>query len=215
LFGSATFAEFRQINNLLFHLSGRITEVACVGVADLSVRRVDEGSYSYDILQCHLKRFKNGALQELPLFPHRDSLFQDSYFSLLYHVLMNTVSGTLVCPAYADATLQGKKEVCESQASPTLKTIANVPHFQLNAKLTSHNGKKGSNQKMAESSAISGLPQIYRSGWTVNNVHTLFDYVLGSAVGSRFVSAILTSSNQAPPLLTNTKMADFIHLPVW
>jgi len=202
LFGSATFAEFWHINNLLFHLSGRITEVACFRVADLSVRRVNEGSYSYDILQCHLKRFKNGELQELPLFPHRDSLFQDPYFSLLYHVLMNNVSGTFVCPTYADATLQGKKEVNESQASQywssdysSLKNIANVPHFELNAKLTSHHGKKGSNQKMAESSAVSGIPQIYRSGHKVNNVHTVFDYVYGSEVMLRDGGKVLSNWN--------------------
>lgn len=200
VFGTAPFAEFWQINNSLFHLSGRITEVACLRVSDISIRRVDEGSYSYDILQCHLKRFKNGKLQELPLFPHRDCLLQDFYFSLLYHVVMNNISGTFICPSYADVTLQGKKEVCESQASQywssdyvTLKAISNVSHFQLNEKLTSHHGKKGSNQKMAESSTISGIPQIFRSGWTVNNIHTLFDYVHGSSVMLKDAGKVLSN----------------------
>ena len=49
----------------------------------------------------------------------------------------------------------------------------------INKKLSSHHGKKGSNQKMGESS-IAGLAQIFRTGWAVRGTHTIFDYVAGS-----------------------------------
>jgi hypothetical protein len=49
----------------------------------------------------------------------------------------------------------------------------------LNNKLSSHHGKKGSNQKMGESS-IAGLAQIFRTGWAVRGTLTIFDYVMGS-----------------------------------
>jgi hypothetical protein len=49
----------------------------------------------------------------------------------------------------------------------------------INNKLLSHHGKKGSNQKMGESS-IAGLAQIFRSGWAVCGTLTIFDYVTGS-----------------------------------
>jgi hypothetical protein len=49
----------------------------------------------------------------------------------------------------------------------------------LNSKLASHHGKKGSNQKMGESS-VAGLAQIFRTGWAVRGTLTIFDYVIGS-----------------------------------
>jgi hypothetical protein len=49
----------------------------------------------------------------------------------------------------------------------------------VNKKLSSHHGKKGSNQKMGESS-IAGLAQIFRTGWAVRGTLTIFDYVTGS-----------------------------------
>jgi hypothetical protein len=50
----------------------------------------------------------------------------------------------------------------------------------LNKKLTSHHGKKAANMAMADSSSA-GLPQIFRTGWEVRTLHTLFDYVVGTS----------------------------------
>ena len=52
----------------------------------------------------------------------------------------------------------------------------------LNLLLSSHYGKKGSNQMMAESAVLSGMAQIFRSGWEVRSVHAVFNNVLGSAL---------------------------------
>lgn len=49
----------------------------------------------------------------------------------------------------------------------------------INNKRSSHHGKKGSNQKMGESS-IAGFVQIFRTGWAVRGTLTIFDYVTGS-----------------------------------
>jgi hypothetical protein len=54
----------------------------------------------------------------------------------------------------------------------------------INKKLTSHHGKKAANMVMADSSSA-GLPQIFRTGWEVRTLHTLFDYVVGTAKMSR------------------------------
>jgi hypothetical protein len=54
----------------------------------------------------------------------------------------------------------------------------------INKKLTSHHGKKAANMAMADSSSA-GLPQIFRTGWEVRTLHTLFDYVVGTAKMNR------------------------------
>jgi hypothetical protein len=54
----------------------------------------------------------------------------------------------------------------------------------INKRLTSHHGKKAANMAMADSSSA-GLPQIFRTGWDVRTLHTLFDYVVGTSKMSR------------------------------
>lgn len=49
----------------------------------------------------------------------------------------------------------------------------------LNAKLSSHHAKKGASVTLSNSRAC-GLPQIFRAGWEVRNVHSLFDYIHGT-----------------------------------
>jgi hypothetical protein len=50
----------------------------------------------------------------------------------------------------------------------------------INKNLTSHHGKKAANMVMADSSSA-GLAQIFRTGWQVRTLHTVFDYVVGTA----------------------------------
>jgi hypothetical protein len=50
----------------------------------------------------------------------------------------------------------------------------------INKNLTSHHGKKAANMVMADSSSA-GLGQIFRTGWQVRTLHTVFDYVVGTA----------------------------------
>lgn len=49
----------------------------------------------------------------------------------------------------------------------------------INKNLTSHHGKKAANMVMADSSSA-GLGQIFRTGWQVRTLHTVFDYVVGT-----------------------------------
>ena len=50
----------------------------------------------------------------------------------------------------------------------------------VNDKLTCYHGRKGANQKLAETNSVSGLAQIFRTGWELRGFHTIFDYVIGS-----------------------------------
>lgn len=49
----------------------------------------------------------------------------------------------------------------------------------LNDKLTSHHGKKAANVDLSDSPAA-GLGQIYRTGWIVKSIHSLFKYIYGT-----------------------------------
>jgi hypothetical protein len=50
---------------------------------------------------------------------------------------------------------------------------------RINPSLTSHHGKKGANQEMAESD-VGGFAQIFRAGWEVKTAHSVFDYIMGT-----------------------------------
>ena len=53
---------------------------------------------------------------------------------------------------------------------------------KMNKALTSHCHKKGASQLMAETPGVSGLAQIFRTGWEVRGFHSIFDYIVGSTV---------------------------------
>ena len=59
------------------------------------------------------------------------------------------------------------------------------PMMDLNPNLTSHCGKKYAAQFMGETTCLSPLATVFRCGWEMRNVHTLFDYLVSSAVNDR------------------------------
>jgi hypothetical protein len=42
--------------------------------------------------------------------------------------------------------------------------------------------RKSANQALSEIPTVSGLAHIFRTGWEVHGFHSVFDYVIGSAV---------------------------------
>lgn len=69
--------------------------------------------------------------------------------------------------------------------SDELRNMLESPVVCVNDKLGSHSHKKGWNQDMAETSAVSGLAQILRTGWELCGCNTLLECVCGSFVMSR------------------------------
>jgi hypothetical protein len=185
-------AEFWHLNSTMMHFSGRGSEVALIRTRHLDTIEVSEMHFYYEILQCQVKRHKNGQEQIISLYPHRDCFEEDWYFSLGYKIVMCEDAGEFICPNFAAKACQCNEDLSDSKVSAhwvhvwkKLIPMAQAIYKDLNTKLTSHHGKKGSNQKMAESGVASGLPQIFRSGWEVKGVHSLFDYVVGTQVMSQ------------------------------
>jgi hypothetical protein len=50
--------------------------------------KVDEGAHQYHILQAEVQRQKDGSLQNIAIYPHRDGVLEDYYFSLIYLLVM-------------------------------------------------------------------------------------------------------------------------------
>jgi hypothetical protein len=101
---------------------------------------------------------------------------------------MQDHNSDFLCPNFASKAGTMTEDKFDSQVSSHWKAmflellpLAASWERQLNPKLSSHHGKKGSTQKMAETNAVSGLAQIFRAGWEVRGFHSLFDYVVGSA----------------------------------
>jgi hypothetical protein len=81
--GSAETAEFLHLLNTSYHCSGRGSKVSLIKPEDVRAVEADEGIYQYHILQAEVQRQKDGPLQNIAIYPHRDGVLEDYYFSLI------------------------------------------------------------------------------------------------------------------------------------
>ncbi len=180
-------AQFLHINNTMFQYCGRGSEVSLDRRSRISTTEVIEGPYQYHILQSLLKRQKFGKETHKAIYPHKDSIHQDYYFSLFYRIVMMGDDDDFIFPEFAEKALKQSESKSDSKVSALWSA-----HFEdlyksflcisevLNHDLHSHCHKKGGNQTMAQIPSVSGLPQIFRSGWEVRGMHSVFDYIVGS-----------------------------------
>jgi hypothetical protein len=159
--GTTDAAEFHGINVSVFHLCGRGCEVSVLKPEDLSVMYVSEGLQNFDVLSVSLQRDKDVSLQELSLYPHRESLCKDPYFALIYSLLVGGC-GPGLFPKFSQeaATFRNGKSKTQVSALWKLSYLSLYKEFKsleetLNDKLTSYHGRKGANQKWAETNAVS------------------------------------------------------------
>ena len=183
--------EFWNLNNTSVQLSGRGSEVSLNHRDLLTVVWIRYFTETFKVIGPHFPRHKTGQYQTLPIFPHRDFWEEDWYLSLTYHFIMMSqeeIENGYLFPNFARQALKTSKEnQSESKVSSYWKECFQEVYEQLqavgkdiNKHLTSHCGKKGANQHLAEMESVSPLAQIFRSGWEVRNIHSLFDYVIGS-----------------------------------
>jgi uncharacterized protein YdbL (DUF1318 family) len=190
---SATAAEFWHINNSMTHFSGRCSEVALNLKSHIRPIQMNELNHTYNTIEVSLNRHKNGVEQQIPVFVHRDHWSQCFFFSLFYRIMMLQDDGPEVFPNFhKKSTKQTKDNKNDSRCASLWSDIFRrlMPLFLLvdqyfNKGLSSHHGKKASNQKMANSYVVSGLAQIFRSGWILRGIHSIMDYVIGSPVMSQ------------------------------
>ncbi|CAB9503235.1 expressed unknown protein [Seminavis robusta] len=190
--GTAEAAEFWHLLNTSYHCSGRGSEVALVRTESLSCVEVNESVYQYRVLQLDIQRDKCGPFQSLPIYPHRDGVFEDFYFSLIYQVVLVGCDSPYIFPMFSREALKTTSGKSDSKVSSLwsnlfddLRNTFEELSDRINEKLSSHCQRKGSNQVMAESPSVSGIAQIFRTGWELRGCDTLFEYICGSFVMSQ------------------------------
>lgn len=186
---TAEAAEFLHLNNTRTQCSGRGTEVSLLTKDCVKASDVNELCCSCKILKMDLTRQKDGPRQSTSVHPHRDSIHQDVHFCIVCFIAMDPTCGMSKClfPKFAAEALNtNSKGKTDSKASALWTDCFNdlLKKFKalaesFNNKLSSHHGKKGSNQKMGESS-VAGSAQIFRTGWAARGTLTIFDCAIGS-----------------------------------
>ena len=191
--GTPKMAEFWHLQNTTMQFAGRGSEVALNQVTNFDILSPgDQTLEIYTIMSSSIMRHKSGELQILPIYPHRDFWEEDWYLSITYHYIMMSpgeAANAYIFPNFARQALKtSNEEQSESKVASYWKecfqeVFLSLADFgaSINQHLTSHCGKKGVNQHLAELESVSPLAQIFRSGWEVRNVHSLFDYIVGSA----------------------------------
>jgi hypothetical protein len=85
--GSPEFAEFWHLSNTSYLCCGRGSETSLVRANGVGSVEINEMVYRYDVLTVQLQRQKSGPLQTLPIYPYRDGVLEDFYFSLIHLIV--------------------------------------------------------------------------------------------------------------------------------
>jgi len=215
--GTAEASEFHGLNVSAYHLIGRGREVSTLKPEDLSLVRVNEELHNHHVISVTLQRDKDGPLQELSIYPHRHSLQEDPYFCLIYSLLVGGCDKSSLFPKFSrEANVLNKKEKTASRVASYWQLCFNNLYKEfkslsetVNDNLTCYHGRKGANQKLAETSSVSGLAQIFRTGWELRGFHTIFDYVLGSKTltdqAGKALSGWTKEAGGLPPVLSSIR----------
>jgi len=187
--GTPEYAEFWHLLNASFHCSGRGSEVSLITTKGIKATEVNELDYNYQILSVDIQRQKNGPHQTLPIYPDRDGVLEDFYFSLIHLIVMKGCNHDYIFPNFSKAALKKTQGKSDSAVSKEWTKLFDELHSsfevladEINEELSSRSNRKGSNQTMAECPSLGGYAQIYRTGWTSNSIHSVFDYINGSFI---------------------------------
>ena len=183
--GTPEFAEFWHLQNTSFHCAGRGSEVSLIKSEGVTAVEVNELVYQFHVLAAELQRQKSGPFQTLPIYPHRNALFEDFAFSLIHLIVVNGCSHEYVLPRFSKAALNTKKSgESDSRVSKEFSKLFEGARNafedladEINEELGSHSNRRGSNQTMVESPSLNGYAAIYRSGLRSKSIHTIFDYM--------------------------------------
>jgi hypothetical protein len=207
--GTAETAEFWHLLNTSYHCSSWCSEVSFVKPEDIRAVEVNECIHRYDILQSDVQRQKDGPLQSIAIYPHRDGVLEDYYFSLIYLIVMTGCNNSFVLPTFSSAALKTKSGKSNSQVSSLWSTLFDdiqnkfeSLNTRVNSKLSSHCNRGGSNQVVVETPGLL-LAAVFCTGWANHGRDTLWENISNS----------FTLSSQAGKALSRwtNRIGDVIH----
>ena len=181
-------AEFHGLNVFLCHLLGRGRETSTLKPEDIGVIDTNDNLHDYQLLCTTIQRDKEGALQELNLCPDKTSIQRDPHFSLLHCLLVCGFHSSLFPKFFKEACVIDRQKKNKARVSAfweqcfdgMKKEFISLKELMEDKKYTSYHVRKASNQKLAETTSVSGIAQYFRTGSQSRAVNTVFDYVVGT-----------------------------------
>jgi len=110
----------------------------------------------------------------------------DFCFSLLHHIVTNGCDHEHTFPIFSKAALKADESDLSEEWTKLFRELSNSFETladETNEELTSHSNQKGSNQVMAKTPKL-GCAGIHGTGFSLVNIHTVFDHHFGSLVMS-------------------------------
>ncbi|CAJ1957438.1 unnamed protein product [Cylindrotheca closterium] len=199
--GSADLAEFWSLCIALTQLASRGNEMGYLKHQHGRVVDCPDGGQhnvaaAYDVIN-----FKQaGTSQLMHIFPHATHWELDYLFAVAYHMALTDSGSDYVFPRTSEAALKSNKDnkndstgvskVWSEKFKQVLSQIEKVKeamkasgtssrHHTFTPNLCSHSGKKYALNEMGRT--LSPIYLIFRAGWTIQNLHTLFDYLIRDA----------------------------------
>ena len=208
--GSLKYFMFLTFQCLMYQVGGRGAESATRTFGHLSTRNYVADGRTTKILTFYIQRDKNQRFQNCTIFPQADiSLWwKDLTFLIAILVMMNCNSQIPVGkedPVFPEFYKQAKKDEARQVSGRRQKAggvsglfnkiykqlfavykktkdkLVSNTHSDLNPGLGSHSAKKLTCQHLSDY-GNNPISTIFRVGWDLRSLHTLFDYVLGSKV---------------------------------
>jgi hypothetical protein len=202
-YGKADMLEFWHFNNSTTQMAARGNEVAFLRHSDIKPASIEEDfQNTYTLASVYVNIWKQTSSQQCHICPHVDCWQLDWYFS---NAVLLAVAGAsnetdYVCPTYGARA--NKEDHCHKKNSSGVSSLW-TDKFKLIkqffdeiregqagdcwllegksfGKISSHAGKQYAVQNMGRICKVVQI--IFRAGWDVRNVHTLFDYLQRESV---------------------------------
>jgi hypothetical protein len=208
--GNLRYFMFLAFQCLLFQVGGRGAESATRKFGHISTRNHVADGIKTNILTVFIQRDKNLRCQTCTIFPQADILlwWKDLSFLLAILIILNCNSQRAVGkddPIFPEFHEQAAKDLKREVGGRNQKkgavsdlfnriykeiygiyensgeTFHGKTNSVLNPKIGSHSAKKLTCQHLSDY-GNNPISTIFRVGWDLRSLHTLFDYIVGSKV---------------------------------
>jgi hypothetical protein len=203
--GKPDMLEFWHFNNTTTQMAARGNEVAFLRHSDINPALIEEDfQNTYTLASVYVNIWKQTSSQQCLICSHVDCWQLDWYFSNAVCLAVSGASNDTdyVCPTYGARA--NKEDSCHKKNSSGVSSLWTdkfkiIKHFfdeireyqpgeagdwllqgGYFGKIGSHAGKQYAIQTMGRACKVVQI--IFRAGWDVRNVHTLFDYLQRESV---------------------------------
>ena len=189
--GAAETAEFWHLLNTSCHCSGRGSEASLITAEGLTSVEVNEDISQHHIAQAEVQRQKDGPLQNVATFPHRDGILEDFHFSLTCLLVMVGCNNQFMLPTLSKAALNTKLGKSNGKVSSLwtglfddMRNKFKTLSTRIINGISSHCDRAGSAQTMVETPSMS-LAAAFRVGWANHGRDILWGHMSDSFVPSK------------------------------